>query len=42
MGAGDDFDGVFAEPLLPPYVELVKLDRFDPDYPVTIAARAVA
>jgi hypothetical protein len=37
---GDDFDGVFARPLLPPYVELVKIDRLSrgaPDVALVVA-----
>ena len=31
--AGDDFDGLFAPPLLPPYVELVNVDALTRDVP---------
>jgi hypothetical protein len=36
---GDDFDGVFAPPLLPPYVELVRFDRLitEPAMPTVLS-----
>jgi hypothetical protein len=45
--AGEDFDGLFAPPVLPPYVELVRLDHLrtsaphDPS-PLELAARHLA
>jgi hypothetical protein len=32
---GDDFDGLFAAPLLPPYVELVRLENLTTDAPLS-------
>ncbi|MCU1463955.1 MAG: hypothetical protein JWO37_4030 [Acidimicrobiales bacterium] len=37
---GDDFDGVFATPALPPYVELVKVDQVERDQQ-TLVERAI-
>lgn len=37
---GEDFDGVFSRTGLPPYAELIRLDRFDPE-PADLLERAV-